>query len=140
MDHLTGGCLCATVRYRVTAPALCVSHCHCTFCRRAAGAAFITWMTLNSGDLVVTEGKITEYQSSPGVWRGFCARCGTSLTYRHAEHGEEIDLAAATLDDQSAVVPDDHLWVDSMVPWLEFADTLPRLASDHWEHGYPKRN
>jgi hypothetical protein len=140
MTDLAGGCLCGSIRYSVSGPSLCVSHCHCTFCRRAAGAAFITWMTLGSGDFVVTDGEITEFQSSPGVWRGFCVGCGTSLTYRHVDHGEEMDLAAATLDDQAAVVPDDHIWVDSMVPWLEFADTLPRLATQHWEHGYPKRD
>ena len=140
MHHLTGGCLCESIRYRVSGPALCVSHCHCRWCRRAAGAAFMTWMTLPSADLVITDGNITEYESSPGVRRGFCSRCGTSLSYRHVDHADEIDLAAATLDDQTAVVPDDHIWVDSMVPWLAFADKLPRLAGDHWEHGYPKRD
>ena len=140
MIHLAGGCLCTSIRFRVTGASLCVSHCHCTFCRCASGAAFITWMTLKSGDLVMTDGQLTEYQSSPGVWRGFCATCGTSLTYRHVDHDEEIDIAAATLDDQTTVVPDDHLWSGSMVPWLKFADTLPRLATNHWEHGYPKRD
>ena len=140
MTDLVGGCLCGSIRYRVTAPSLCVSHCHCNSCRRAAGAAFITWMTLKSEDIAFTDGKVTEFQSSPGAWRGFCAGCGTSLTYRHADHPEEIDLAAATLDDQTAVAPDDHIWTGSMVPWLEFADTLPRLATHHWEHGYPKRD
>jgi hypothetical protein len=140
MNHLSGACLCGAIRYRVTGPSLCVSHCHCTFCRRAAGAAFITWMTLKTGDFTVTDGELTEFQSSPGAYRGFCGTCGTSLSYRHAEHLEEMDLAAATLDDQTAVVPDDHIWIGSMVPWLEFADNLPRLPGDHWEHGYPKRD
>lgn len=139
MTKLTGGCLCGAIRYQVTAPDLCVSHCHCTFCRRAAGAAFITWMTLAAGKLIITNGEVTEFESSPGAWRGFCADCGTSLTYRHVNHSEEVDLTAATLDDQTAVVPDDHIWTGSMVPWLEFADSLPRLDSDHWEHGYPAR-
>lgn len=33
-----------------------------------------------------------------------------------------------------------NLCVDPMVPWLAFADKLPRLATHHWEHGYPKRD
>jgi hypothetical protein len=96
-------------------------------------------MTLEAGKLIITDGEVTEFQSSPGSWRGFCAECGTSLTYRHADHDEEVDLTAATLDDQTAVLPDDHIWIGSMVPWLALGDSLPRLAADHWEHGYPTR-
>ena len=66
MTDLAGGCLCATIRYRVTAPSLCVSHCHCTFCRRAAGAAFITWMTLKTDDLVFTDAKSPNSNPRPG--------------------------------------------------------------------------
>jgi hypothetical protein len=61
-------------------------------------------MTLKTGDFTVTDGELTEFQSSPGAYRGFCGTCG------------------------------------SMVPWLEFADNLPRLPGDHWKHGYPKRD
>jgi len=41
----TGGCSCGAVRYRVGMPPLWVAHCHCSMCRRAQGAAFVTWIS-----------------------------------------------------------------------------------------------
>ena len=35
-----GGCACAKVRYRLTAPPLFVHCCHCRWCQRETGAAF----------------------------------------------------------------------------------------------------
>jgi len=138
-DH-NGGCLCGAIRFRITGVPLCVSHCHCTYCRRATGAAFITWMTMQSEHHEITQGEPTIYSSSPGVRRGFCGACGTTLSYAHDDHPEEIDVSAALLDDQAQVAPDDHIMVTNMVPWLAFADDLPRLDGGHWEVGYPKRD
>ena len=140
MTDLTGGCLCGAIRFHVSGEPLCVSHCHCTFCRRATGAAFIAWMTLASGHYRITRGGPAVYRSTPAVRRSFCSRCGTTLSYAHDDHPEEVDVAAAALDDQDRVVPDDHIMVTTMVPWLEFGDDLPRLPEGHWEVGYPDRD
>ena len=136
---LTGGCLCGRVRYRITAEPMAVSHCHCTFCRRAAGAPFMTWITLPADGFALTEGEPATYRSSPEVGRKFCGDCGTSLIYLSDAHPEEIDVAAASLDDPARVTPQDHLWSGSMLPWIELADGLPRLEAAHWQHGYPAK-
>lgn len=138
MTELTGGCLCGAVRYRITTEPLVVTHCHCTFCRRAAGAPFITWITVASDGFAWTEGAPAEYRSSAEALRGFCGACGTSLSYCGEGHKEEIDIAAASLDDPERVAPQDHIFVGSMLSWLEFDDGLPRLEGSHWEHGYPE--
>ena len=137
MTELTGGCLCGAVRYRITAEPLVVTHCHCTFCRRAAGAPFITWVTIASDGFAWTQGEPAEYASSAEARRGFCGTCGTTLGYRGIGHAEEIDIAAASLDDPERVTPQDHIWAGSMLSWLKFDDGLPRLEGSHWEHGYP---
>ena len=36
-----GGCLCGDVRYQVAAAPLRVTICHCTFCQRFTGSAFL---------------------------------------------------------------------------------------------------
>lgn len=138
MTELTGGCLCGAVQYRITGEPLVVTHCHCTFCRRAAGAPFITWITVASDGFAWTEGEPAEYSSSAGALRGFCGACGTTLSYRGIGHPGEIDVAAASLDDPEEVTPQDHIWAGSMLSWLKFDDGLPRLEGSHWDHGYPK--
>ncbi len=138
MTELTGGCLCGAVRYRITAEPMVVTHCHCTFCRRAAGAPFITWITIASDGFAWTEEPPTKYRSSAEALRGFCDVCGTTLSYRGVGHPEEIDITAASLDEPERVTPQDHIWTGTMLSWLKFDDGLPRLEGSHWEHGYPE--
>ena len=140
MAELHGGCLCGAIRYRVGAEPWAVSHCHCTYCRRATGAPFITWMTLPADGSELTAGEIRHHASTPGVRRGFCGECGTTLTFAGDDHPEEIDVSAATLDDPEAVTPDDHLWSGSRLSWVKLEDGLPRLAEGHWGVGYPRKD
>ena len=61
--------------------------------------------------------------------RGFCADCGTSLTYRHeARHGE-IDLTLASLDDPGLLTPQMHIWVEDKLAWVIIADDRPQFAT-----------
>jgi len=140
MIDLEGGCLCGAVRFRITGTPMAVSHCHCTFCRRATGAPFITWITLPADGHTLLHGEPAVYNSSGAVKRRFCGACGTTLSYGSDDHPEEIDVSAASLDDPDAVTPDDHLWVGSMLSWVRMDDGLPRLDRAHWDHGYPERN
>jgi hypothetical protein len=75
----------------------------------------------------VTEGQLAEYRSSPEVRRGFCASCGTSLTYRHLRRAEEVDVALTTLDDPDALAPEEHIWVEDKLSWETIADGLPQF-------------
>lgn len=42
-----GRCLCGALQFSVRFPTKWVAHCHCTMCRRAHGAAFVTWFEVN---------------------------------------------------------------------------------------------
>ncbi len=139
MRKMVGGCLCGDIRFEITSEPLVVSHCHCATCRKATGAPFITWITLPPEGFAYTQGTPTVYRSSPVIRRSFCGTCGTTLGYASDDHGDELDISAAALDDPALVKPDDHIWVDGMVPWIKFADGLPHLPGSHWELGYPDR-
>ncbi len=117
-----GGCFCGAIRYVVTgAPGfLCI--CHCDSCRRAAGAMMVAWGTFSSTAFEITAGRLAELQTSPGVTRGHCQKCGTSLTYRKATRTGEIDVTLASMDDASRLRPTAHIWVEDKLPWIELAD------------------
>ncbi len=55
-DPLTGGCLCGAIRYRYQGTLGAAFNCHCSICRRSAGAPFLAWQTLDSADLSVETG------------------------------------------------------------------------------------
>lgn len=122
----SGGCLCGAVRYEIEGAVSMPCFCHCASCRRATGAPTVPWGTFARDALRVTRGRLTEYRSSPQVWRGFCARCGTSLTYRHEARAAEIDVTLATLDDPTLIAPQMHVWVKDQLPWASIGDSLPR--------------
>jgi hypothetical protein len=118
------------VRYRIDGQPRRTTHCHCLHCRGASGAAFVTWVELDVSSLTFVSGSPSRYESRPGVTREFCSRCGTQLTYRNSELPDEVDVTACSLDDVSAVRPDDHVWSDRMVPWLSMDDDLPRYRKE----------
>jgi hypothetical protein len=104
-------------------------------CRRAVGAAVVTWATLRSQNFAFTKGEPVRFRSSAKAERGFCPSCGTSLTFRHDDHPDEIDITVASLDNPEAVPPRDHIWTLSKIRWLRLDDHLPQLERDHWHHG-----
>jgi uncharacterized glyoxalase superfamily protein PhnB len=124
-----GGCLCGAVRFELRGPVRDQCFCYCTSCRRAAGALVVPWGTVEPAAFRVIQGTLRDVRSSARVVRGFCASCGTSLTYRHDDKPTEIDVALATFDDLEAFAPACHLWVEDKPSWLRIADDgLPQLA------------
>jgi len=123
--ELTGGCLCGAVRYRCAAPVRPATWCHCTSCRRAAGAHAVAWFTVPAKSFALIEGQPAIFRSSPPVQRAFCARCGTQLTYRHQDSAGEVDVTVGSLDEPDRVAPADHIWMQDAAAWDRPVDGLP---------------
>jgi hypothetical protein len=120
-----GGCQCGRIRYQVRGVPNTTTTCHCTQCRMAAGAAFVTWSEFPV-EMVTFSGERRQfYHSSDTAERGFCPSCGTTLTFCYID-GADIDISTATLDDPSVFPPQDHLWVDSKISWQPINDGLPQ--------------
>ncbi len=124
----TGTCLCGAIRYEARGAPLAVNHCHCVQCQRASGAAMVTWAMWPRAGVRIVSGEIADFESSPGVKRSFCARCGSTLFWRReggARGEEEIDVAAGTLDASDLLQPSEHIFVKSRRRWLPLCDGLP---------------
>jgi hypothetical protein len=122
-----GGCLCGAVRYEAAGAPRTLCYCHCESCRRAAGSPAVAWSTFERGSFRITRGTLAEFHSSPPVVRGFCARCGSCLTYRHEGRPAEIDVTLATLDEAAQLIPRMHVWVADKLPWVRIDDGLPQF-------------
>jgi N-acetylglutamate synthase-like GNAT family acetyltransferase len=122
----TGRCLCGAVRYRFDGPPNWSAHCHCESCRRATSSPMTSFFAVDHDRLAWSGAERRQYESSPGVFRSFCPRCGSPLTYQSPARQHEIDLYAATLDDPSTFTPELHVLWDERLPWLHISDTLPK--------------
>ena len=67
---LTGGCLCGAIRFRVRDEAIVTTLCHCSLCRRAAGAPLVAWAMFPLAAFALERGALTIFASSPGVETG----------------------------------------------------------------------
>ncbi len=120
-----GGCHCGAVRFAVSGAAMRVGLCHCTDCRRHAGAPMVAWGLVAKDDLKV-EGETKEYASSEHGRRHFCPNCGTSLFYTsEAYFPGQIDVQTATLDDPDEVPPDTQVQVAERLGWVTRLDSMP---------------
>jgi len=127
---IRGSCLCGDVRFEISGLLKGASHCHCSMCRKAHGAAFGTYAAAKAADfrVVAGEDRITRYRSSAGIVRTFCARCGSSLPGFDSRSPEVVDVALGVLDDDPGVRPACHIFVGSKAPWYEITDDLPQHA------------
>ena len=79
---MQGGCLCGSVRYQVTSEPTDVINCHCKFCQRATGSAYLVETLFPKEDLILTKGKTRVYDhvsegSGKTIHVNFCENCGT---------------------------------------------------------------
>lgn len=122
---VTGGCFCGAVRYTATSAPLASMVCHCQSCRRIAASPVVAWITFQKVDFQITSGAPSEFRSSPGVRRTFCATCGTPLTYENAKWPTETDVTTCSLDRPEEFPPRHHSWLSQNVSWVHFGDGLP---------------
>jgi len=129
-DPVTGGCLCGAVRYEADGPPDHVSLCHCRMCQRHFGNPIGAYAAFARTRLRFTEGAAKTYRSSGFAQRGFCATCGSPLTYEYTGAPERISVTIGSLDQPGRFPPAVHWGIESQVPWLHIDDDLPRHRTE----------
>lgn len=128
-DH-AGGCLCGSMRYATRGKPARVTVCHCRFCQRATGAAYMVEPIFELSALEVTAGEpaIFEFQSAGSgktVRVHFCPKCGTKLFLTFERFPSACGIYAGTYDDPHwfDIEPDNskHIFIsmarpDSIIP------------------------
>lgn len=125
---VTGGCHCGAIRYALEGDAITHALCHCTDCRKSAGAPMVGWTMYPQGALTLTAGEAAVYASSENGRRHFCATCGTGLFYYNQDMLPGIvDVQSATYDDPDAVPAQAHIQVADRIGWMADAHELPEF-------------
>ncbi|KZF22881.1 DUF636 domain protein [Xylona heveae TC161] len=116
--------------------------CACDSCRLTSGYEITPWafipktnlVQLNGQPLEFSMGTLKQYESSPGVYREFCSRCGATVFYHNDERPALVDVAVGLLHSTSGVRAENLLeWRTERVSFEE--DAINRSLVDGLREG-----
>jgi len=121
-----GGCLCRAVRFEARLPSKWCAHCHCSMCRKAHGAGYVTWVGFESDhfDLKAGDDHLKWYKSSAGARRGFCDNCGSTMLFEAERWKDETHIALGCIDGPIDRTPQANSFFDAHVDWIPIDDAL----------------
>ena len=111
--------------------------CTCRSCRLASGFPIQCWAFVPKSNISISEvepfrfafGTMRQYESSPGIYREFCSRCGATVFWHCDERPDLIDVSIGLLRAESGVRAEQWLeWATARVSFEEDA-TDQRLAT-----------
>ena len=155
----SGGCLCGSVRYKVTFPTnhdwkrgvnitysshthspanalLKCSTCQCSQCRKNGGS-LIAWLHKVPASSVAftSQTTLSRYHATPDAARGFCTKCGSWLFWR-SEASNSMSMSVGTFDKeelkqwgQRLSYSEVHLWSEDAIEGI--SDHLP---GEKWKY------
>ena len=122
-EQFEGGCLCGAVRFVASGPPKGVYWCHCQSCRRHSGAPVSVFVNFERAAYRVAKGEISKFESTPGrTTRGFCAKCGSTLTCESARLPGETHFHVGAFDEAERLQPRRHVFQEERLPWLHTGD------------------
>ena len=125
---MEGGCSCGRVRYRLTAAPLIVHVCHCTYCQRETGSAFVInmWMEARHVEFTGDPVAVTLPSASGAgqiVYR--CPNCQVAVFSQYDVGDQFRFVRGGSLDDPGAVTPDVHIFTSTKLPWVGLGEGIP---------------
>ena len=129
---LKGGCSCGSVRYQITSKPLIVHCCHCSWCQRESGSAFVINAVIEADRVALLKGApvCIDTPSASGygqkIWR--CPHCQVALWSNYAGIGEKVRfIRVGTLDTPAALPPDIHIYTSTKLDWVQLPEGLPAM-------------
>ena len=145
-DVLRARCHCGTVRFEIARPdqrkgkegKYPAGLDACTSCRTVTGFEITSWAFVPKSNISMGDGRpldldmmaLSHYDTSPGVHRTFCSRCGANVfCYRGTEETDTIDIAVGLLESKIGARADD--WME----WDHYGDKVVAWAGDALDQG-----
>jgi hypothetical protein len=125
-----GGCLCGAIRYRATAAPVRGVICHCPQCKKHSGSLALSFVHFPVKNFTWLKGEPKRYRSSQFAERGFCEKCGSTLSMHEEVLADRMLIAVGSLDEPARARIDDHVWTKDRIPWFDVSDGLPRFETN----------
>ena len=129
---LTGRCTCGEIRYELTNHPLFVHACHCTWCQRETGSAFVMNALIETAcvNLLAGTPDVVLTPSSSGLGQKIhrCPTCKIALWSVYSGAGEAFRFVrVGTLDDPNACPPDIHIFTSNKQDWVILPQGTPAV-------------
>jgi hypothetical protein len=127
MKTTHGACLCGEVRYEFDLPTKYVANCHCSECRRASAAPFVTWVGTWDAKLRLLAGQehLGKFAYNESTTREFCRLCGSQLFFRAARWPGEVHVTRATVSGQLDREIQAEMFYSDRAEWWQREKMLP---------------
>ncbi len=127
-----GACTCGAAHYRMTSNPLFVHCCHCRWCQRETGSAFVINALIESHHVKVTKGRVqtvhTPSESGKGQDIVRCPECRVALWSHYDGLGDKMSFVrVGTLDEPNLLPPDIHIYTSSKQPWVTLTGGTPAV-------------
>ena len=128
-----GGCACREIRYRLTSGPLFVNCCHCRWCQRETGSAFVLNAMIEADrvELLSGEPEIVHTPSNSGRGQDIarCPTCRVAVWSHYGGGGSKICfIRVGTLDEPDRLPPNVHIFTESKQPWVVLPPDMPAVA------------
>ena len=138
----TGACFCGKIVAEAHGEPFWICYDHDDDCRRAVGSPLTIWVGYRPSQFHFIRGTPKSFSKTSGVVRTFCPECGTSISYSDEGAKGELYVNVGFMDTPERFRPQAHAYWRMKLPWIEFADSLPRMDAYSRERsqevGYPK--
>ena len=128
-----GACTCGEVRYRMTSRPLFVHCCHCSWCQRETGSAFVLNAMIEAERVELLAGAPEVINTPSNSGRGQkiarCPTCRVALWSNYAGAGDAVRFVrVGTLLEPDRLPPDIHIFTASKQPWVVLPPDTPAVA------------
>ncbi len=121
----TGSCLCGAVTFTVAGALPPPDACHCSQCRKQSGHVWASTDVPRGALTISGEDRLTWFQSSPRVRRGFCATCG-SILFWDPPGRASIAIAMGAFDAPTGTQLHMHIFTADKGDYYDLSDGLPQ--------------
>jgi len=123
-----GHCDCKAVRYRMLAKPMFVHCCHCRWCQRETGSAFVLNALIETDRLEVLAGApdvvVTPSESGRGQHISRCPICKIAVWSMYSLPTVRF-VRVGTLVDPDIAPPEIHIFTASKQPWVVIPPGMP---------------
>jgi len=147
-EPVEGGCGCGFVRYQISTDPFIVHGCHCRYCQRQTGTAFVMNALYEAKEVELLSGHVEHIDTPSPSGKGQiicrCPKCHVAVWSNYFMGGirEGIRFVrVGTLDNPDLLPPDVHIFTESKQPWVILSKETPIYEDFYdWETLWSKKD